>query len=560
MAETERQELDLNIENWSIRDLYDLFDIPKNATTNETARIADKIIERQTEGEIKYFLQLARNKIILAQQTKLEGDRFEEGTDRQLWDWYKNQYLTTGDATQANKATVRTNKVDIFDDKNGHYQMKQNRLGVNNTHNVPFLQGTMNPTLVNEIERTVIIDSQYRTNIYPYSGGVGKIKATVESAFGGESSRSVVGNPTSPSFNTNFTLSLSENLTNVMEIKLDSVSIPKTWDNFSNWIGNVKFAIRDLTTGTTYLIEIDSCSPATIQELMDRINGAINALSDTYNNLDNDFVFGYDEGEGRVYIGTKTQIVGNDGNIISPGGSGKDYEIVFFDRDLFANTDNTYGFVNQLSLQSCFNVMYTNNNFGWYLGWRITPNDENVVKFKYTANGLHNFADTSPTMKSIDYLVIVLDDFNKNRLNTGIVSGVQQSTKLPLPEYTNADNLNCNEQGGQPFFSKVAPRQLTQAQLYTINQIAEDRQRSKNRNTAPTLSDAFCIIPTPSNIEQNDRIVLFSNQLSTSTRRYFGPVNIERVKASLYDDKGNIVNLKGHDWSFTLKVKQLYQY
>ena len=64
----------------------------------------------------------------------------------------------------------------------------------------------------------------------------------------------------------------------------------------------------------------------------------------------------------------------------------------------------------------------------------------------------------SPRLKSTDYLVIVLDDFNKNRLNTGIISGVQQSTKLQIPEYTNADNLNCNEEGSKPFFSKVAPK------------------------------------------------------------------------------------------------------
>ena len=143
-------------------------------------------------------------------------------------------------------------------------------------------------------------------------------------------------------------------------------------------------------------------------------------------------------------------------------------------------------------------------------------------------------ADTTPKSKTIDYLVVVLDEFNKNRLNTGIVSGVQQSTKLAIPEYTNADNLNCNEEGNQPFFSKVAPRQLTQAQLYTINSIVEDRQKSKNRNTAPTLSDAFCIIPVP-DVKQNDRIVLYSDQLSTSIRKYFGPVNIERFRAALYD-------------------------
>ena len=544
--ESERQKLDLNINNWSVEDLYDLFDIPKNASTNQVASMADKVIQRQTEGEIKYFLQLARNKIIQEQQSKLEGDQYTERTDEQLELWWRNQYLTTGDANQANKATIRTNKVEIFDDKNGHYQMKQNRLGVNNTHNVPFLQGTMNPTLVNEVERTVIIDSQYRTNVFPYSGGVGEVNAAMRLlGVGVDDTRSIFGNPSMPSFNTDFTLTLSENLTNVIELKLDSVSIPKRWDNYSVWLGNSQFVIKDLSGNEEYMIQIPAFNPRTFQELVDKINEMISEAATT--TISNDIKCGYNEKEDRIYF-------------YGPSASDNEYDIIFFDADLFQKADIKMNELFKLPSVGCFNVTYTNNNLGWYLGWRITPNEENVVKMSFKASGWFHYADTTPRLKATDYLVIVLDDFNKNRLNTGIVSGVQQSTKLPIPEYTNNDNLNCNESGNQSFFSKVAPRQLTQAQLYTINTIIEDRQKSKNRNTAPTLSDAFCTIPVPTNIEQNDRIVLYSNQLSTSTRKYFGPVNIERIKATLYDDKGNLVNLKGHDWSFTLKVKQLYQY
>lgn len=581
MAESERQKLDLNISNWSVEDLYDLFDISKDATTNEVASKADKIIQRQTEGEIKYFLQLARNKIILAQQTKLEGDQYEERTDRQLWQWYRNQYLTSGDASQADKATIRTNKVEIFDDKDGHYQMKQNRLGVNNTHNVPFLQGTMNPTLVNEVERTVIIDSQYRTNIYPYSGGTFWNVNDMAT----QNNSDIVGNPSSPSFNTDFTLSLSENLTNVLELKLDTVSIPKTWFDYSPFVGNSRFAITD-PSGESYLIELPEFNPKTAEEMVIQLNISI-GTSMIPDVVKEDIWFIYDPNSGdRIAItsmGTTATLppesyVPARQNTPLPSAypNGRNYIISWFDADLFErlirekedsllnpNTESglTYGV-------NCFNVEYTNNNLGWYLGWRNTPDEDNNVVLNYQASntGNNNYigdittADTTPKLKTIDYLVVVLDDFNKNRLNTGIVSGVQQSTKLPIPEYTNADNLNCNEQGDNPFFSKVAPRQLTQAQLYTINSIVEDRQKSKNRNTAPTLSDAFCTIPVPGDVKQNDRIVLYSNQLSTSIRKYFGPVNIERIRARLFDDKGNIVNLKAHDWSFTLKVKQLYQY
>tara|TARA_B100000282_G_scaffold292800_1_gene267090 strand:- start:2773 stop:4497 length:1725 start_codon:yes stop_codon:yes gene_type:complete len=574
MAESERQKLDLNIDNWTVEDLYDLFDIPKNASTNEVANMADKVIERQTEGEVKYFLQLARNKIIKAQQAKLEGDQYTERTDEQLKVWWENQYLTTGDARQSEKATIRTNKVEIFDDENGHYQMKQNRLGVNNTHNVPFLQGTMNPTLVNEIERTVIIDSQYRTNIYPYSGGTfWNITDIVE-----DNNADIVGNPSSPSFNTDFTLSLSETLTNVLEIKLDTVSIPKTWFDYSPFVGNSRFVITD-PSGDSYLVELQEFNPSQPGEIPTYINNAIQTDATIPQVVRDDIWFQY------------ASITANRMQIISKGTDqqdnpyvpartttaplyGRNYKITWFNPDLFerlarektaATAEAGGGFSYGVN---CFNVEYTNNNLGWYLGWRNTPDKDNNVSVEYQAlisqlgseyPGMFMTADTTPKSKTIDYLVVVLDEFNKNRLNTGIVSGVQQSTKLAIPEYTNADNLNCNEEGNQPFFSKVAPRQLTQAQLYTINSIVEDRQKSKNRNTAPTLSDAFCIIPVP-DVKQNDRIVLYSDQLSTSIRKYFGPVNIERFRAALYDDKGNIVNLKGHDWNITLKAKQLYQY
>ena len=562
--------LDLNIDNWTVEDLYDLFDIPKNASTNQVASMADKVIERQTEGEIKYFLQLARNKIINAQQSKLEGDQYTERTDEQLKIWWQNQYLTTGDATQAEKATIRTNKVEIFDDENGHYQMKQNRLGVNNTHHVSFLQGTMNPTLVNEVERTVIIDSQYRTNIYPYSGGSGFF-----SAFN-NSEKSVLGNPTSPSFNTDFTLTLSENLANVLELKLDSVSIPKTWSNFSPFIGNSRFGIYDSSSNNTFMIDLPEMSPATPNDLVTVLNQEIHArfgqqldisgvlVDNPYLYIANDIKFEYVNVTNKIIIDVSNANLYPDPSLNY--GSGTEYEFIWFNRELFSeqesnsnNTDRLFNFG-----ANCFNVEFTNNNFGWSIGFRETPDlSSNKVSsnYKTQVNGVNVLvADTTPKLKTIDYLVVVLDDFNKNRLNTGIISGVEQSTKLAIPQYTNADNLNCNEQGDQPFFSKVAPRQLTQAQLYTINSIVEDRQKSKNRNSAPTLSDAFCTIPVPSNIEQNDRIVLYSNQLSTAIRKYFGPVNIERVRAILYDDRGNIVNLRGHDWSFTLKTKQLYQY
>ena len=54
--------------------------------------------------------------------------------------------------------------------------------------------------------------------------------------------------------------------------------------------------------------------------------------------------------------------------------------------------------------------------------------------------------------------------------------------------------------------------------------------------------------------------VLKGDDLVANERAYFGPVDIERMRVKLIDDKGNRVNLNGLEWSFTLQVEELYQY
>jgi hypothetical protein len=43
------------------------------------------------------------------------------------------------------------------------------------------------------------------------------------------------------------------------------------------------------------------------------------------------------------------------------------------------------------------------------------------------------------------------------------------------------------------------------------------------------------------------------------TREYFGPVDIQKLQISLYDEYGRIINLNNMDWSFTLNFERLYE-
>jgi hypothetical protein len=54
--------------------------------------------------------------------------------------------------------------------------------------------------------------------------------------------------------------------------------------------------------------------------------------------------------------------------------------------------------------------------------------------------------------------------------------------------------------------------------------------------------------------------MVYGVNIAINERKYFGPVNISRMKVRLVDDKGNTVNLNGNDWSLSLIVNELYQY
>jgi hypothetical protein len=108
-----------------------------------------------------------------------------------------------------------------------------------------------------------------------------------------------------------------------------------------------------------------------------------------------------------------------------------------------------------------------------------------------------------------------------------------------------------------------APRTLTQAQLYTINSIHSNNNNLTNYlSKAPTSSDILAILPfkTSTGVPTGSLLVDFSGSLKENTRKYFGPVNIDRMAIKLLDDKGNILNLNGNDWCFTLVCECLYQY
>jgi len=412
-----------------------------------------------------------------------------------MGNWWNNLYPNQSNKTQSNKVTERRAKIQTFD--NNHFQMNRERLGINNNFQVPIAQGNMNPSLRNVTTRIVSIDSQYRQNILPFSNN----------------------DPNAPSFNTDFTVDLSEPLTNVISLKLYSLQIPTTWYTFDTTLGNTCFEYG----GTVYVIPSGNYTQT---ELIT----AISTLVPTLN----------------VEFDTAT----NRAKLREASGTAKN--IIFYKEKGFTDP----------SCLSCTGSSFSNQNLGWNLGFRreIDNNGEIIVAVSGAPN--YTWSDVPADLYGPKYCMLVLDDYNQNHLNKGLVNITDGDTKLTLPSYYNFDlSFNCD--GTLHQVEKSGPRQLTVNQLYSINEILKNKVTKKTRSYGPTTTDVLAIIPLKgvTNLRANQEpYIEFGSSVQSNTRTYFGPVNIERLRIKLIDDKGNLMNLHDNDWSFSIIVEQLYQY
>lgn len=498
------EKIDTNIDNWSTEDLLDLFGLD-DPSTNDILTITNAFIsnaEKKNNDILSKFLKKAKKKIMKATESEEEQDNYTEEASDQLLEWRENQYLTQNDSIQADKSTSRFNKTQIFND-NDKATMKRETLGITQAYDVPTMQGTINPNLKNTIEKTIIIDSQYRPNILPYADC----------------------DITEPSYTSNFSVDLSESLTNVLSMQLNSISIPEAWNNISSSLGNNFYSFNDI------IYEIED-GYYTVYSLITELNKHNNGLT-----------FDYKKTKNKIIVtGTGT--------------------VTWYSKDMILN----YGLKNNCN---CVNTTFINNNLGWKLGFRSTNEDDTILEtsINITATG-----GASLNLYGPQYFLLGVDDYQNNRVNSAVVGIGKLNTKLDLPDYTTDDNLSCVN--NSPVYVEKNPRRLTQAQLYTINTINENRKEEKKRQIAPTTNNILATIPIikSSNITEdasgniisitssNNSILTYSGLDEFTKREYFGPVNIERLQVSLYDDQGNYVDMNGIDWSFTLKIKQLYQY
>ena len=376
-----------------------------------------------------------------------------------------------------------------------------------NSYTIPIKKDILNPNLKNVVTRLIHLDSQFRQST-----------ATTGSS-------------------TDYTLDLSDPLKNVLSLRLYSIQIPFSWyivdpayNNHTFW-----FTLTD-QTNRQVILPAGNYTPTTF---VDALNMTILTVVPDISGVP----VSYNESTGKLTFKLETTT----GPAIE--------NMVFFDFEGILIT-----------------APYVNSTLGWLMGFReaiVTVSTTNIPAAVLDLYGTKN-------------LLLVLDDYNQNHVNNGLVSITETSNTLSLPSYYRPDlpftvqppineyNTNIEDYGDSairtfkqlPIMQPTSPRILTQSQIYTVNEIMKNRERTMTyRMRAPTSPDIFAMIPMKhGGMKIGDVYVEFGSSLQTNMRVYFGPVNIERIRIRLLDDKGNIINLNGIDWSVTLISENLYQY
>jgi hypothetical protein len=491
-------------------------------------------------------------------EEELEAKKEEENrvqASEQTNSWYTSEYLPQlDDPTQLDKVTIRKGKIDVYN--NDHNPMKQEQLGVNAAINLPVAQDTLNPTLQNTTTRFVNLDSQYR-----------QILDDIAS--------------------TDYTITLSDRLTDVLSLRLYSIQVPYSWYNVEQSDGNdyLWVIFYDEETDEEIILNHEKAGVPIIMEsgnytMANFAQGLIDAFTKA------NFIF-LNEPEECIKINMINGKITINlfGAMYTDPYTNKAYEVTETTILQFFDSSRNFDPAENTNTNSYSNLT-VNSTLGFLMGFRT------LSEYVKTEG---NNATVMINLLGPKYIVVAIDDFNQNHINNDLVGVTQKSEIIKLPSYytpdmATTDNIVLDEESAtktvagqaelgidtqlkttkalqatrQFHVQTVYPRNLTTAQLYTINEIMKNNARAGNVSTryslSPIISDTLAIIPIKSPYAMGEMYTDFSGSLQDNKRTYFGPVHIDRMRIQLYNDKGNLLNLHGSEWTLCLICETLYQY
>ena len=620
--------IDFNVNNYSANELLEICGINPNENISITELndiINNHIFENNDNSDIQHFFNNIKtrfninNKIEGFQNiSKIDSDEYdyEEETDDELTSGEESSYNEIDD-NESDKEESETdtsikyvkdndksnNNIDNTYDKiinssetdlnaivnkmKDKNIIQHNDNNVNKIYNVPLTKGILNPNYKNTTNFILNIDSKFRTlpgglfQTYPNKG-----------------------------CSTDFNLNLSEDIKNVLSLKLHSYEIPRSWNAIDTNLNNNKLIVQPINLNnekienTYFLIYIPNGNP-NISHINDSLSDPIGPYWKVLNGSEI-----LDANTNKIYLD-----ITEDGYIElrvnnTAGNKYNGYYIHFWES---SNTShyNTPGHVeHEYNANMFFGNEKYQNSLGWLMGYRssvckidnITPTIK-AVSWSIWSPDNHNVPITKllgdndddkekyiswKLVEEISYFYIVLTDYNKNINDKSVVNATPLETNLDLPDYAkhiptfpnlqNQENLNTDCSGNNSLVNTVNvncteygifenPDGLTKKQLYSIASIKSTKNNRSEYSipNAATDSDILAKVNIKTNNittnTQNTTWVTSSGTaLGSNNRNYFGPVDITRLGVRLIDPYGNTVSLNNRDWSFSLLVEKMYQY
>ena len=364
-----------------------------------------------------------------------------------------------------------------------------------NLNNDVIIKNTVKDPLIpiynNTIERITQIDSQYRNDF--------------------------LNNETS------FICNLTDKLTNITSIKMQSISIPYSFYNIEQNQGNNVFIFNNNVINIP-----DGYYNKT--QLINAINIAINENLTTL---------------------ILNQITGK----------------------ISIEVNGTYIFYDPSN--PIFNNTSYNNSLGWILGCRHYNNNISEIVIEN-----RKILDNIFYIPEIKYLVVTLDDYNQNQSNKSLVQLQQNQKSFIKPNMYHNENSHYYRKNScitsYPI-SKKKPDciddlnidnlndkdleniKLTKKQLYSTASINSYKNEINHTIKQDHIPNILAIVPLEYKNQTWSETMLFSDK-NSYIRSYHSPVDIEKLNITIYDDKSNILNLNGQEWSMTLITNHIYKF
>lgn len=229
---------------------------------------------------------------------------------------------------------------------------------------------------------------------------------------------------------------------------------------------------------------------------------------------------------------------------------------------------------------------------GNYIPWLISPTSPLPITQASFSAVLQNSINTqlgsgsrfSVTFQPSDYSMTITNSTYTFSMNTIIKDPSELCNSYAVRFNNNFQNININNK------SNITTSQYVQTMGYLMGYRSLYYSGSKSYTTESTFNNTYSDylyfvfedytgsqtvsntygVLTGSTLSQGILGVipissgLFETTFDTNAnfinkkREYFGPVNISRISIKILNQKGNVVNLRGNDFSFAFQVKTIY--